>query len=113
LIPPGGISDRSQKSKRTGLLTPKGLAELRRGNCATITLGPYAGQEATADHIIPRSICPELDSQIFNLELLPAQMNSAKGNKITDRARVFAKELYDAGLLSEEGCSGRQKIKRR
>ena len=90
-------------AEELGLLTPEGLAELRRGNCATITLGPYAGQEATADHIIPRSICPELDNQIFNLELLPAQMNSAKGNKITDRARVFARELYDAGLLSEEG----------
>lgn len=45
----------------------------------------------------------ELDNQVFNLELLPEQMNSAKGNKITDRARVFARELYDAGLLSEEG----------
>jgi len=28
--------------------------------------------------------------------------NQAKSDKVTDRARVFAKELYDAKLLSEE-----------
>jgi len=39
----------------------------------------------------------------MNLELLPASLNRAKSDKITERARVFAKELYDAGLLSEEG----------
>ena len=39
----------------------------------------------------------------MNLELLPASLNRSKSDKITDRARVFAKELYDAGLLSEEG----------
>jgi len=38
----------------------------------------------------------------MNLELLPASLKRAKSDKITDRARVFAKELYDAGLLSEE-----------
>jgi hypothetical protein len=31
------------------------------------------------------------------------QKNRAKSDKVTDRARVFAKELYDAKLLSEEG----------
>jgi len=29
--------------------------------------------------------------------------NRAKSDKVTERARVFAKELYDAKLLSEEG----------
>ena len=40
---------------------------------------------------------------MMNLELLPASLNRAKSDKVTDRARVFAKELYDAKLLSEEG----------
>jgi hypothetical protein len=39
----------------------------------------------------------------MNLELMPASLNRAKSGKLTDRARVFAKELYDAKLLSEEG----------
>ena len=30
-------------------------------------------------------------------------LNRAKSDKLTDRAKVFAKELYDAKLLSEEG----------
>ena len=52
--------------------------------------------------MIPRAVCPELRNQVMNLELLPASLKRAKSDKITDRARVFAKELYDAGLLSEE-----------
>jgi len=40
---------------------------------------------------------------VMNLELLPASLNRAKSDKVTDRAKVFAKELYDAKLLSEQG----------
>jgi len=32
-----------------------------------------------------------------------ASLNREKSDKITDRARVFARELYDAKLLSEDG----------
>jgi hypothetical protein len=39
----------------------------------------------------------------MNLELLPSALNRAKSDKMTERAKVFAKELYDAKLLSEEG----------
>ena len=53
--------------------------------------------------MIPRAVCPELANQVMNLELLPASLNRAKGDKVTDRAKVFAKELYDAKLLSEDG----------
>jgi len=90
-------------AKELGLLTPEGMAELRRGKSATITKGQYAGQEAEADHVIPRTLCPELQNQVMNLELLPASLNRAKSNKVTERAKVFAKELYEAKLLSEEG----------
>ena len=90
-------------AEELGLINPEGLAELRKGNCATITLGPYKGEEATADHIIPRAVCPELDNQIFNLELLPATLNSSKSDKIGDRQLDFANKLNSVGLLSAKG----------
>jgi exonuclease I len=85
-------------AKELGLLTPEGMAELRQGNSATITKGQYSGQKAEADCVIPVALCPELQNQVMNLELFPA-----KNDKVTDRAKVFAKELYEAKLLSEEG----------
>lgn len=90
-------------AEELGLVNPEGLAELRKGKCATITLGPYKGEEATADHIIPRAICPELDNQIFNLELLPSTLNSSKSDKIGDRQVDFAEKLNKTGLLSQAG----------
>jgi len=86
------------------------MAELRRGKSATITKGQYTGQKAEAENVIPRTVCPELANQVMNLELLPASLNRAKSDKVTDRARVFAKELYDAKLLSEEGWNNIDKI---
>jgi len=100
-----GLLENLKIAKELGLLTIEGMAELRRGNSATITKGQYAGQEAEADHVIPRAVCPELQNQVMNLELLPASLNRAKSDKVTDRARVFAKELYEAGLLSEKSLS--------
>jgi hypothetical protein len=98
-----GLIENLKIAKELGLLTPQGMAELRRGKSAMITKGQYAGQEAEADHVIPKAVCPELENQVMNLELLPAMLNRAKSDKVTDRAKVFAKELYEAQLLSEEG----------
>jgi hypothetical protein len=98
-----GLLENLRIAKELGLLTPEGVAELRRGKSATITKGQYVGQEAEADHVIPRAICPELQNQVMNLELLPASLNRAKSDKVTERASLFAKELYDAKLLSEQG----------
>ena len=98
-----GLLENLKIAKELGLLTPEGMAELRRGKSATITKGQYAGQEAEADLTIPRAVCPELANQVMNLELMPASLNRAKSDKVTERARVFAKELYEAKLLSEEG----------
>ena len=38
-----------------------------------------------------------------SFDLFPTSLNRAKSDKVTERAKVFAKELYDAKLLSEEG----------
>ena len=101
-----GLQENLKIAKELGLLTPEGIAELRRGKSATITKGQYAGQEAEFDHTIPRSVCPELQNQVMNLELMPASLNRAKSDKVTERAKVFAKELYDAKLLSEAAWKG-------
>ena len=98
-----GLLENLKIAKELGLLTPEGMAELRRGKSAAITKGLYEGQEAEADHVIPRAVCPELQNQVMNLELLPASLNRAKSDKVTERARLFAKELYNAKLLSEQG----------
>lgn len=98
-----GLLENLKIAKDLGLLNPEGMSELRRGKSATITKGQYAGQEAESDNVIPRAVCPELQNQVMNLELLPASLNRAKSDKVTDRAKVFAKELYDAKLLSDAG----------
>ena len=98
-----GLIQNLKLAKDYGLLNPEGMAEMRRGRSPTITRGEFAGQEVEIDHVIPRAVCPELQNQIINLEFLPSSLNRAKSDKITDRAKVFAKELYDAKLLSEVG----------
>lgn len=79
------------------------MAELRRGNAATVRRGPYAGEQLSVDHVIPRAIVPELDNVIANLELMPQRMNSRKGASVTGRQRDLARKLYEAGLLSRRG----------
>jgi hypothetical protein len=69
-------------------------------------------QEAEADHVIPRTLCPELQNQVMNLELLPAALNRAKSDKVTDRAKVLAKELYDSKLISETSYTAIKKSKK-
>ena len=98
-----GLLENLKIAKELGLLTPEGMAELKQGKSATITKGEYAGQKAEADDVIPMSLCPELKNHVTNLELLPASLKRSKSDKVTERAKVFAKELYEAKLLSEEG----------
>lgn len=98
-----GLLENLKIAKELGLLTPEGIAELKQGKSATITKGKYSGQKAEADYVIPVALCPELQNQVMNLELLPASLKKAKSDKVTERAKVFAKELYEAKLLSEEG----------
>jgi len=98
-----GLLENLKIAKELGLLTSEGMSELKRGKSATITKGQYAGQEAEAGLVIPKAVCPKLQNQVMNLELLPASLNRAKSEKVTDRAKIFAKELYEAKLLSDEG----------
>lgn len=89
---------------KLGCLDAEGLSEMRKGNSATIRKGPYAGQELSVDHIIPRAVCVELDHVIANLELMPLRLNEAKSDKIGARQLDLARTLQHAGLLSAAGA---------
>jgi hypothetical protein len=67
--------------ERLGCLDKDGMDKLRRGKAPTITKGPYAGELATVDHIIPRSVCPELDTlkQTLGKYLLFSYIDPAVG----------------------------------
>ena len=65
--------------------------------------GPYAGDQLSVDHIIPRAVTPELDNVIANLELMPLRMNQRKNSHVGQRQRDLAQRLFEAGLLSREG----------
>jgi hypothetical protein len=81
------------------------MAKLRRGNAPTIRRGPYAGDLAEVDHIIPRAVAPEVDAKLFNLEFMPSRMNREKAARIGQRQVALARKLHAAGLFSDGGFS--------
>lgn len=97
---------------KLGCLDPAGMAKLRTGNAPTITRGPYAGQLATVDHIIPRSVAPELDCRLYNLEIMPERLNISKGSRVTLRQVQLARKWNAAGLLSAEGLAAVERAAR-
>ena len=92
---------------KLGCLDTEDLEQMRRGKASTVWHDPYAGDQLSVDHIIPRAVCPELDNVIANLELMPLRMNESKDDKIGARQIGLACKLHSAGLLSAEG---KQKI---
>jgi hypothetical protein len=87
--------------ERLGCLDDAGMAALRVGKAPKITKGPYAGDIASVDHIIPRSVVPELDEKIFNLEFMPSKLNQKKGADIGVRQKQLAEKWLKAGLISK------------
>lgn len=88
---------------KLGCLEPAGMGKLETSNAPTITRGPYAGDIASVDHIIPRSIVEELDERLYNLEFMPGKMNTSKGNRVTERQVQIGRRWNRDGLLSDEG----------
>jgi hypothetical protein len=91
-------------ARQLGLLTNahQNVEQLQRGRSATITIGPYAGEKTEVDHIVPRSLAPELDNELANLELMPASLNRKKSDRVTSRQVTHAEKLFAAGLLMPE-----------
>jgi hypothetical protein len=92
-------------AERLGCLDEEGMISLRSGRAPTIRNGPYIGDKLSVDHIIPRSVCLELDTTLANLELMPLRMNRAKSNSVGQRQVDMAKKFHAAGLLSEAGLN--------
>jgi len=84
-------------AERLGCRTPAGLHDMRRGQAPTITLGPYAGDQLSVDHIIPFAVVPALDKVIANLELMPLRLNISKKDKMGERQRDLLRRLREAG----------------
>lgn len=89
--------------ERLGCLADSGMDQLRRGLAPTITQGPYAGDVVHVDHIIPRSVVPELDLRLYNLEFMPSKLNLGKAARIGVRQRQLATSWLALGLISRKG----------
>ena len=89
--------------ERLGCFDDAGMETLKKGNAPVITKGPYAGEIVTGDHIIPRSVCPELDNTLFNLEMMPLTLNQKKLAKVGQRQIDLARRWNADGLLSDKG----------
>jgi hypothetical protein len=90
-------------AEKLGCLDETGIKAMREGRAAPVRRGPYAGEEISVDHIIPRAVAPELDKVIANLELLPLKLNEGKNDKVGSRQVDLARKLHRAGLLSLQG----------
>ena len=90
-------------AEKLGCLDEAGMADLRGGRAAIIRNGPYTGDKLSVDHILPRAVCPELDTTLANLELMPMRMNLSKSDSIGERLLDMARKFHAAGLLSQSG----------
>ncbi len=94
----------AQQQSLHGVVPEAGLGVKSESSWAirTTSLEPMP-QEASVDHIIPRTVVPELDNVIANLELLPLRLNERKNAKVGVRQLDLGRKLYKAGLLSGDG----------
>lgn len=92
-------------AEKLGCLTPENAAKMRRGNSPTVTRGPYRGEPAEVDHIVPVALAPELGNEMANLELMPRTLNRRKGTKVGARQMEQARKLAKVGALSPEAFS--------
>ncbi len=94
-----------KKLEDFGSFTPEGIAKLKKGGSPEISKGDHAGDSIALDHVLPRSIVPELEARFYNLEALPARENLTKSAKITNREVVLARRWKKEGLLSAAGLA--------
>ena len=89
--------------EKLGCLSEQGMGKLRTGNAPEIMKGEFAGEIATVDHTIPRSVSPELDNKFYNLRFMAESLNQQKGNRVRAEELSLARRLRSLGLLSPEG----------
>ncbi len=84
---------------KLGCLTSGNLDRMRHGKSPLISRGPYAGEPAEVDHIVPLAVEPALDREIANLELLPRTLNRRKGASMGARQLDYLEKFRRADLL--------------
>ena len=89
-------------ARELALDTPENVERMKEGKSPIVGTGPYAGEKAEVDHIIPRSLAPDLDNLLINLELMPMTLNRRKSDKVTERAAQMAKKFFEAGVMMLE-----------
>ena len=82
--------------------TPENVELMRQGRSPIVGAGPYEGEKAEVDHIIPKALAADLDNLLINLELMPMTLNRRKSDKVTQRAAQMAKKFYEAGVMMGE-----------
>jgi len=85
---------------KLGCTDEAGMTSMRHGKCPIVKMGPYAGDSLSVDHIVPRAKYPELDNVLANLEMMPMQLNRAKGDSFGQRQQYELGRFRDAGLIS-------------
>ncbi|MDA7644200.1 hypothetical protein N8564_03250 [Verrucomicrobiales bacterium] len=81
--------------ERLGCLTEDNLAKLRLGKAPAITRGPYAGEKAEVDHIVPVAVAPTFSNWIGNLEFMPRTLNRKKSDRMGARQRSQLAKLLE------------------
>jgi hypothetical protein len=62
------------------------ITKSSRKRCLTSCLfGPYAGEIAEVDHILPVAKFPNYGKEFWNLELMPQSLNRRKGDTVGQR----------------------------
>ena len=84
---------------KLGCLTQENLLRMRRGTSPVISRGPYTGELAEVDHIVPIAVEPALGNEIANLELLPRTLNRRKGATMGARQRDFLEKFRASDLF--------------
>ena len=84
---------------KLGCLTSENLERMRHGRSPVISRGPYVGERAEIDHIVPLAVEPALRHEIANLELLPRTLNRRKGASMGERQRDYLEKFRRADLV--------------
>jgi hypothetical protein len=80
-------------ANRLGLLTPANLDSMKRGKSPLVTFGPYTGEIAEVDHILPVAKFPQYGKEFWNLELMPRTLNRRKGDAVGQRQLDLLRKL--------------------
>lgn len=75
------------------------LKPLAYGKAPFITKGPHKGERIDVEHLVPKSIAPDLDNILANLMWYPASLNQSKSDTVTPEAMAMAEVFKEQEIL--------------